>query len=154
MLSLTTADKALKDIYLDVITNQLNTKINPFLARIKQTSSNVYGNNIKKLVPYGVNGGVGAGTENGALPSSSGNKYARFEASLKNLYGTIEITDKAIRASENSEGAFLNLLNAEMEGLVNASQFNFARMLFGDGTGAITTVAGNNGNVVSVEDDT
>lgn len=154
MISLTTADKALKDVYLDVITNQLNTQINPFLARIKKTTNNVYGNNIKKLVPYGVNGGIGAGTENGTLPSASGNKYARFEATLKNLYGTVEITDKAIRASENSEGAFLNLLNAEMEGLVNASQFNFARMLFGDGTGALSTVVMNNGNVVSVEDDT
>ncbi|MFQ7078746.1 MAG: hypothetical protein ACLRSW_12850 [Christensenellaceae bacterium] len=29
----------------------------------------------------------------------------------ENLYGTIEISDKALRASANSEGAFVSLLN-------------------------------------------
>lgn len=150
MISLTTADKALKDIYLDVVTDQL-TSANPFLARIKQTTQDVYGNNIKKLVPYGINGGIGAGTESGTLPIAGGNKYARFEATLKNLYGTIEITDKAIRASQNSAGAFVNLLNAEMEGLIKASQYNFGRMLFGDGSGTLASVSANTGNCITVD---
>lgn len=153
MINLTTADKALKDIYLTAITNQLNTSANPLFARIKRSTNNVYGNSIRKLVPYGVNGGVGAGTENGDLPSAVGNKYACFETSLKNLYGTIEITDKAIRASENSEGAFVNLLTSEMESLIEASSMNFARMLYGDGTGALATVVSNTKNAVSVDTD-
>ncbi len=150
MISLTTADKALKNIYLTAVTNQLNTSVNPLLAKIRQSTNNVYGNTIKKLVPYGVNGGVGAGSETGNLPSAVGNKYACFEATLKNLYGTIEITDKAIRASENSEGAFVNLLSSEMESLISASSMNFARMLYGDGTGALATVITNTKNAVSV----
>lgn len=150
MISLTTADKALKNIYLTAVTNQLNTSVNPLFAKIRQSTNNVYGNTIKKLVPYGVNGGVGAGSETGNLPSAVGNKYACFEATLKNLYGTIEITDKAIRASENSEGAFVNLLSSEMESLISASSMNFARMLYGDGTGALATVITNTKNAVSV----
>ena len=47
---------------------------------------------------------------------------------------------KAIRAGQNSAGAFINLLNAEMEGLLEASKFNLSRMLYGDGSGLLGTV--------------
>ncbi|MCQ2555958.1 MAG: phage major capsid protein, partial [Clostridia bacterium] len=85
-------------------------------------------------------GGVGAGSETGSLPTANENNYAQFNTTLKNLYGTIEISDKAIRASANSAGAFVDLLNAEMEGLLTASKFNLGRMLYGDGSGAVGTV--------------
>ncbi len=137
MVTLTSAENALKNLYLGVVSEQLNTGINPLLAKIKQTTGDVWGKQIIKLAPYGLNGGIGAGTETGDLPAAAGNNYAQFKLELKNLYGTIEITDKAIRASENSSGAFVNLLNAEMEGLLKASKFNFGRMLYGDGSGKL-----------------
>ena len=137
---MTSADKALKSLYLGVVAEQLNTEVNPLLSRIKQTSQDVWGKEIRKLAQYGVNGGVGAGTETGDLPDAAGNNYEQFVLTLKNLYGTIEISDKAVRASENNAGAFVNLLNAEMEGLVKSSSFNFGRMLFGDGSGKLATV--------------
>ena len=95
----------------------------------------MWGKEVRRLAQYGVNGGVGAGTEEGDLPSAAGNNYEQFVTTLKNLYGTIEISDKAVRASENNVGAFVNLLNAEMDGLIRSSAFNFGRMLFGDGSG-------------------
>ena len=143
MISLTSADNALKDVYLGVVSDQLNTNVNPLLAKIKQTTSDVWGKNIIKMAPYGVNGGIGAGTETGALPVAGGNNYEQFTLELKNLYGKIEISDKAIRASQNSAGAFVNLLNSEMEGLIKASSFNFGRMLFGDGSGLLTEITDN-----------
>jgi len=146
MVTMTSADKALKSLYLGVVAEQLNTSVNPLLARIKQSTQDVWGKEIRKLAQYGVNGGVGAGTETGDLPDAVGNNYEQFVLALKNLYGTIEISDKAIRASENNAGAFVNLLNAEMEGLVKSSSFNFGRMLFGDGTGKLATVAAVNGD--------
>lgn len=107
---------------------------------IKRSTDDVWGKEVKKLVTFGMNGGVGAGTEEGNLPASSGNDYKQITSTLKNLYGTIEITDKAIRASENNSGAFVNLLNAEMDGLIKASAFNLGRMLFGDGSGKVAKV--------------
>ena len=101
------------------------------------------------LAQYGVNGGVGAGTEEGDLPSAAGNNYEQFVTTLKNLYGTIEISDKAVRASENNVGAFVNLLNAEMDGLIRSSAFNFGRMLFGDGSGVLCKVVSVSGNTVT-----
>lgn len=151
MVTLTTADSALKEVYLGVVSNQLNTSINPLLARINQTTSDVWGKEIIKLAPYGLNGGIGAGTEDGELPSAGSNNYAQFVLELKNLYGKIEISDKAIRASENSAGAFVNLLNSEMEGLIKASSFNFGRMLYGDGTGVVAQISANTTNALTVD---
>lgn len=103
----------------------MNTAVNPLHCKIKQSTSDVWGKEIKRLAQHGVNGGVGAGSETGALPAAGGNNYDTFTLSLKNLYGTIEISDKAIRASENNAGAFVNLLNAEMEGLLKSASYNF-----------------------------
>lgn len=150
MVTLQSAENALKTLYLGVVSDQLNTNVNPLLAAIEQTASDVWGKEIRKLAPYGINGGIGAGTETGDLPVAAENNYAQFVLTLKNLYGTIEISDKAIRASQNNAGAFVNLLNAEMEGLLKASKFNFGRMLYGDGTGTLTTVESASGNNVVV----
>ena len=151
MVTLTSAENALKTLYLGVVADQLNTNVNPLLARIAQTSSDVWGKEIRKLAPFGINGGIGPGTEDGELPGAASNNYAQFVLTLKNLYGTIEISDKAIRASQNSAGAFVNLLEAEMEGLIKASRFNFGRMLFGDGSGVIAKAASHAGNVITVD---
>ena len=118
MVTMETADNALKSFYLGAVADMLNTSVNPLLAQIKQTTADVWGKDVRRLVRYGVNGGVGAGTEAGDLPAAGGNHYAQFVTTLKNLFGTIEISDKAIRSSANNEGAFVNLLNDEMDGLV------------------------------------
>ncbi|MDY2880573.1 MAG: phage major capsid protein [Candidatus Borkfalkiaceae bacterium] len=151
MVTVKSADKALKTLYLGVVAEQLNTEVNPLFSRIRQTTTDVWGKEIRRLAQYGINGGIGAGSEEGNLPSSAGNNYEQFVCTLKNLYGTIEISDKAVRASENDTGAFVNLLNAEMEGLLKASCFNFGRMLFGDGSGVLASVKGVSGTTVSLD---
>lgn len=140
MVTTQTADNVLKSYYLDAIAETLDKNANPFFAAIQKTTSDVWGRDVRKNIRVGMNGGIGAGTEEGDLPASKGNRYAQIVAPLKNLYGTIEISDKAIRASAGNEGAFVNLLNDEMDGLVKSSSFNFGRMLFGDGTGTLATV--------------
>lgn len=142
-VNLTNADNALKTLYLDAISHQLDNNVNPFLAAIAKSTNDVWGKEVRKLCTVGLNGGIGAGTEDGSLPLASETNYTQFVSTLKNLYGVIEISDKAIRASENNVGAFVSLLNAEMESLINSSRFNFGRMLFGDGRGLI-------GKIVSI----
>lgn len=142
MISLKTAEQALKTVYLGVIGNQINMGTNPLLAKIKHTTNNVYGNEIVKSTSYGMSGGVSAGAEDEALPTAVNKKYSQFRTTLKNLYGTLEITDKAIRCSQNSAGAFVNLLNEEMESLIKSSTFNMGRMLYGDGTGVLAKITG------------
>ena len=50
MISLITANNALKDVYLRVIANQLNTNVDVLLGKIKHTSSDVWGKNIIKNI--------------------------------------------------------------------------------------------------------
>lgn len=151
MVTLQTAESALKNVYLGVVANQLNVKANPLLAKIKQSTKDVWGKEVRKLAPFGINGGIGAGSETDALPSSSANSYVQFVADLKNLYGKIELSDKAIRASANNIGAFVNLLSDEMEGLVKASSFNLGRMLYGDGSGLLATVKTHASKVITCD---
>jgi len=140
MVTLQNAENALKSVYLGTVTELLNTRVNPLLTKIEQTSADVWGKEIRTAAKFGINGGVGAGDEDGDLPGAYGNNYLQFVTTLKNLYGQIEISDKAIRASADGRGAFTDLLNAELEGLLNASKFNLGRMLYGDGTGLLATV--------------
>lgn len=140
MVTLNSADNALKSFYLDAITDALNMKANPFLAMVQRTTQDVVGKDVKKIVRTGMNGGICAGTETGELPSSKESNYITLTATLKNLYGTLEISDKAFRAAAKDEGAFVNLLNEEMNHLIKSANRNFGRMLFGTGDGEVGSV--------------
>ena len=140
MITIQNADAALKDYYLEAFTAQLNDDISPFFSAIEKNTDNVYGKDVKLAVVRGDAGGIVAGSEDGDLPGPHKNRYLNITAPLKNIYGTIEISDKAMRASRESVGAFVNLVNAEMEGLVASARENFARMLFGDGTAKLCKI--------------
>ncbi|MDE5766743.1 MAG: phage major capsid protein [Clostridia bacterium] len=140
MITIANADAALKDYYLDAVNAQLSGEVSPFFNAIAKTGENVFGKDVKLAIARGGMSGVVAGAEDGDLPSPRSNRYYGVTLPLKNIYGTIEISDKAMRASGNAAGAFVNLLNAEMEGLVAGAKANFARMLYGDGNGLLCTV--------------
>ena len=149
MITLTNADKALKTYYLDAVATQLDA-VSPFYAAIEKHSAEVFGKEVKVAVVKGDNTRVIAGDEDGALPAAGSNRYVNLTSTLKNIYGTIEISDKALRASGNSGGAFVNLLNAEMEGLISSAKVNFSRMLYGDGNGYIGTITKTSGTTLTV----
>lgn len=152
MITTTSASAALKSYYLDAVTEQLNKSANPFLAQIESTTEDVWGKDVKKVVTYGVHSGVCAGKEDAYLTNASSGDYAQLTSTLKNLYGRIEISDKAVRASRNGDGSFINLVNEEMQNLVRSSSFNLGRMLFGDGTGKLAEILSVSGNSYIVDD--
>lgn len=150
MITLANADKALKTYYLDAVASQLDA-ISPFYAAIDKHSTEVYGKEVKVAVVKPDNTRVVAGTEDGDLPAAGSNRYVNLTSTLKNIYGTIEISDKALRASQNSSGAFVDLLNAEMEGLISSAKVNFSRMLYGDGNGYVGTITKTSGSTLTIE---
>ena len=148
MITVENADKALKDYYLDAVSAQLNDNISPFFSAIEKNTNNVFGKDVKIAVIREGNGSISACAEDADLPDPYKNRYLDITLPLKNLYGTIEVSDKALRASRDKAGAFVNLLDAEMEGLVQCAKRNFRRMLFGDGTGLMCTITGSAGGKV------
>ncbi len=147
MITLSSAENVLKDVYLGVIADQINTKTNPLFGKIKKSSRNIIGKEIRVVAPIGINGGVMAGTETSTLPDGVETPYLSFVAPLKNLYGRFEISDKAIRCSASDANAFVNLLQDGMDSLLKASIFNLSRMIYGDGTGAVATITVSSGTV-------
>ena len=113
MISLQTAENVLRDVYLGVLGNQLNYNSCPLLGKIKQTSSDVWGKEI--IVLSRING-----------------KQYQLRSELADIYGEIEITDKAIRCSQNSAGAFVNLLNAEMENLIKETGIKITNAFYNE----------------------
>ena len=140
MITVANADKALKTYYLDAVSSQLNA-VSPFYAAIDKNSAEVFGKEVKVAAVRGDINRVMAGSEDGDLPTAGSNRYINLTSTLKNIYGTIEISDKALRASSDSSAAFVDLLNAEMEGLVASAKINFSRMLFGDGNGFLGNIS-------------
>lgn len=140
MITLQSTDYVLKTFYLDAVTEYLNGKINPFLARIKKTETDVVGKDVQVVCRPGIHGGFVAGSEMDDLPKTSTQEFLVLTSSLKNLYGMIEISDKAIRASAKKEGAMVSLLDSEIESLVKSAKINFGRMLFGDGSGQLAKI--------------
>ena len=140
MITIENADKALKDYYLEAVTAQLNGNISPFFTAIEKSAANVYGKDVNITVVREGNGSVIACAEDADLPGPYQNRYLSIKMPLKNLYGTIEISDKALRASRETSGAFISLVNAEMEGLIMNAKQNFQRMLFSNGSGKMCTV--------------
>ena len=137
MITVSNADAVLKDYYLQAVTAQLNDNISPFFSAIEKNTGNVYGKDVKLSVIRNDENytGIKACSETEGLPSPNANRYAEICVPLKNIYGTIEVSDKALRASRDSSGAFVNIVNAEMEGLIGNAKKEFQRMLYGDGNG-------------------
>ena len=152
MITIETADSALKSYYLDAVKDALDYKVNPFLAKVSQSTVDVVGKDVRKYVRTGISGGIGAGTETGDLPKAKEANRVQLVSTLKNLYATLEISDKALRASASNEGAFVNLLNDEMQTLVKGATYHFGRMLFGNGTGLVADTRSASGNRVSAYD--
>ena len=139
MITLKNADQALKDYYLNAVALELSNA-SPFFSAIEKSTENVSGKNTSMAIVAKGASSIVVTDEDGDLPKPYSNRYYNVSVPLKNIYGTIEISDKVIRASRNSNGAFVNVLNAEMQGLVECAKDRFARMLFSDGTGKLATI--------------
>lgn len=140
MITLDTAENALKGVYLDVLAEQIKISTNPLYSMIKHTSKDIFGKEVVKAAPFGLSGGFSASGETDALPVAGDKGYVQFRSTLKNLYGKFEISDKAVRASANNIGSFVNLLQDEMESLVKSCAFNLNRMMYGTGSGLLAKV--------------
>lgn len=117
MINTYNAENALKSIYLGVLTDALNTKVNPFLTIIEQTENDVWGKEIRKIKAYK------DGEENG--------KHIQFVSTLKNLYAQVEISDRTIRLfGDCGVSAFVNLMNDEFQEVIMTASKDLSRMLY------------------------
>lgn len=143
MINLSTVSEALKVLYINPIREFVNMQADPFAARILATSDNITGyQKIVRAVQIGANGGAGAGTETGMLPMAGENLYKQFESTIKNLYGTISISDKIMKSATGADaGSFINALQRDVDTLIKTLKFSMARQIYGDGSGIMVKLA-------------
>jgi hypothetical protein len=131
MITIQNAESALKNIYLDAIISDINTKTNPFLTMVQKNSKQVAGKDIRIPIRKISEKSVSIGTEGGDLPIYVDGKQFEINVPLKNLYGSFQISDKAIRSACNNPGAFASLLSQEMTNLVNTAKSNLNAKIYG-----------------------
>jgi len=141
-LNMASASEALKLFYLPGLQYQLNTA-NPILSVIERDSTSVVGSEIRMALRYGRNGGVGNRADDGILPSPNSRKTKQAKWDTKNIFARIQVSDKTMKASRSKDGAFISLLEADLEDAQADAKDNMARQCFGDGTGTLTVCKAN-----------
>lgn len=141
VLNMSLASQALKRFYLPGIQVQLNEST-PILAVMDRDKTSVSGEKVVMALRYGRQGGVGMRADDGNLPTPNSRKTKQAEWVTKNIFAQIQISDKTMKASRNNQGAFINLLTADLEDAMTDTKDSVSRQMFGDGTGklAVTTV--------------
>ena len=92
MITIESVEKALKDVYLAVVSDQLDNRTSSVLSKISQTTNDVWGNNIM-------------------VSSCIYDEYYTFVKPLATIKMPILLSDKALRSCGNSSVALVNLLS-------------------------------------------
>lgn len=71
----------------------------------------------------------------GAVQAVGGSKGVQFAATRKAKYGYITLDGESMAAAEDNEGAFMDLVTTETDGVINELVDSLAFDLFRDGTG-------------------
>lgn len=133
---------------LPAFDNQIGYEPSPFVEKIKKPTLTSPG--ISANTPVGANGGVGYGSELSDIPESGAQMYERFKIAPVDLFGTLEISDKALKLGVGDSS--INLLFDQTEGIKNTMSFMMGHSIIaGNGTGVVCTVsAGTDTNTFTV----
>jgi len=133
--SLSTVDAILKDDYKDFLDN-LN-EANFLLSQVETRTDTVQGRVARHAVHLGRSSGVGARAENGTLPTAGNQSYATVPVPVRYVYGRIQLSGPTIRQAVSDRGAFIDALDAEMEGIKRDAMKDVNRQLWGTSNGVI-----------------
>lgn len=146
--TLSTVDAILKDDYKEYLDN-LNSA-NFILSQIEKRKDTVQGRIARHAVHLGRSSGVGARSENGTLPTAANQSYATVPVPVRYVYGRIQISGPTIKQAVSDRGAFIDALDAEMEGIKNDAMKDVNRQLWGTSNGVIATCGTTSASVTVV----
>ena len=148
---LTFASEAIKLVYGD-LHEQLRDK-NPALQLIEASSANITRNGREVVFDthIGRNQGIGARDIREKLPTAGAQKYKQAHLYLTNLYGSIEVDGQLFEQAAEDYQAFINVVDAEIQGLKRDLAVDLNRQVYGDGTGTIATVVSVSGQDIEVD---
>lgn len=148
-LNLAAAAEALKKWYLPGLQYQLNNS-SPIMSVLERDSESVAGEKIVMALRYGRQGGIGNRADDGDMPTPNSRKTKQAIWDTKNIFAQIQISDKTMRSSRSSRGAFVALLEADLEDALVDAKDNMSRQVFGNGLGIMATTAANAATVTLI----
>lgn len=148
-INLADLEKIAREQALPALDNQISQEPSPLLEKIGKPT--LTSSKIDVITTVGINGGFGFGAETKDIPESGGQIYDRFVLPAADMYGTIEISNKALTLGVGDKG--VNLLLNEMQGIKDSAVWNIGRSLFGNGKGVLCNVSAlsSAGNTITVD---
>lgn len=134
--NLSTLSSILKEFYLGPIQTQFNDEV-LITKLLNVDSENLEG--LKAVIPLhtGRSGGIGSRAENVQLPAAGNQGYQRATFDLKYHYARIQVSGPAISKTKSDAGAFAQALKEELNRIKDDLMIDWARQMYGDGTGQI-----------------
>ena len=133
--TISTVDAILKDDYKEYLDNLNNA--NFILSQVETRKDTVQGRIARHAVHLGRSSGVGARAENGTLPTAGNQAFATVPVPVRYVYGRIQLSGPTIKQAVTDRGAFIDALDAEMEGIKNDAMKDVNRQLWGTSNGVI-----------------
>jgi hypothetical protein len=148
---LTFASEAIKLVYGD-LHEQLRDK-NPALQLIEASSANITKNGKEVIFDthIGRNQGIGARGVREKLPLAGAQKYKQAHLYLTNLYGSIEVDGQLFEQASEDYQSFINVVDNEIRGLKKDLANDLNRQVYGDGSGKLAVVTGQDTGVLGVD---
>ena len=137
--TLVTLSNILKEYYMGPVVEQLNKEV-LLLSRLESRAEDLVGK--RAYVPLSATrtSGIGARSENAALPTAGNLSYEKAVYDLKYLYGKVNVTGPSMAKTKSEAGAFLQALKSELDGLRIDLRKDLARQVYGAGTGTIAAI--------------
>lgn len=155
MADLTSVSAMLKEVWPQRMETAFSNEI-VALSRIESTSRGVR-NDISgrySLVPLHVsrNQGIGSRAERAVLPTPGKQGYNSARVTLRHQYAVGDISSQALLLADTEPRSFIDTIDRELSGMQMDAMKDYARQVYGDGTGTLATVSGiPAGNVITVD---
>lgn len=140
--TLTNLDGILKDVYQNVVTEQIAT-FSPVAEKFEEVTEMEFdGRVVREAAIMSLNEGVSAVSEGGTLPTAGNFDPQQFQIPMKYVYGSFQMTKQMMKSATSSKGAFKNAMSYSMESLIRNMKRERARMIWGNGSGTLALVNG------------
>lgn len=144
-----TLSQILKDVYRGRVVEQLNNSV-LIPQIIGRETEDFVGNQVVLAVHKQRSAGVFARGENQAFADPGAQLYAKLTYDIKALYGRLRFTGLSKVKTATSAGAFIKVLEGEVNGLRNDLMMDYGRQLYGDGTARICSGAASSSTTINL----
>lgn len=125
--------------YLPFLNNALNVDPSIFMQKIKKSTLDASMGEFGARI--GIGGGFGMSAEGEDTPEAHAPLYSKLKYTTKDAYNELRISNKAIQLGRTAKSAMIDAVKDEMDAGYESNAWNVGRMLFGNGSGKLATIA-------------